>query len=118
MQEAEVYGGRWEKVGYRKAPASKNAPPHFIPTNSLFQTDQFIVSGGSPVPAICGVNSGTHMYIDMGLSTNSPVVLTVVTSGASFARSFSVKVTQIECSSLAKGENLCRLPFYLETFLK
>ena len=39
----------------------------------------------------------------MGLSTNSPVVLTVVTAGNSFSRSFSVKVTQIECNSLAKG---------------
>ena len=44
------------------------------------------------------------VYIDMGLSSNSPVVLTVVTAGNSFARSFSVKVTQIECNSLAKGE--------------
>ena len=40
----------------------------------------------------------------MGLSTNNPVVLTVVTAGASFGRSFSVKVTQIECDSLSKGE--------------
>ena len=39
----------------------------------------------------------------MGLNNNSPVVLTVVTSGVSFARSFSVKVTQIECDSLSKG---------------
>ena len=44
------------------------------------------------------------VYIDMGLSNNSPVVLTVVTSGASFSRSFSVKVTQLECNSLAKGD--------------
>ena len=43
------------------------------------------------------------VYIDMGLSTNSPVIITVVTSGQSFARSFSVKVSQIECNSLAKG---------------
>ena len=40
----------------------------------------------------------------MGLNNNSPVVLTVVTSGTSFARSFSVKVTQIECDSLSKGD--------------
>ena len=39
----------------------------------------------------------------MGLDNNNPIVLTVVTSGASFARSFSVKVTQIECDSLSKG---------------
>ena len=43
------------------------------------------------------------VYVDMGLSSNSPIVLTVVTSGSSFERSFSVKVTQIECSSLSKG---------------
>ena len=48
------------------------------------------------------------MYIDMGLSNDNPVVLTVVTSGASFDRSFSVKVTQIECTSLSKGNTaLC-----------
>ena len=37
------------------------------------------------------------VYIDMGLSSNSPVVLTVVTSGQSFARSFSVKVRICVC---------------------
>ena len=43
------------------------------------------------------------VYVDMGLSSNSPIVLTAVTSGQSFERSFSVKVTQIECDSLSKG---------------
>ena len=46
------------------------------------------------------------VYIDMGLSTNSPVVLTAVTSGQSFERSFSVQITQIECDSLSKGRIL------------
>lgn len=44
------------------------------------------------------------VYVDMGLASSSPVVLTAVTSGASFARSFSVKVTQIECNSLVRGK--------------
>ena len=39
----------------------------------------------------------------MGLSSNSPIVLTVVTSGQSFERSFSVQITQLECDSLSKG---------------
>ena len=39
----------------------------------------------------------------MGLDNNNPIVLTVVTSGASFERSFNIKVTQIECDSLSKG---------------
>ena len=40
----------------------------------------------------------------MGLDNNNPIVLTVVSSGASFERSFNIKVTQIECDSLSKGE--------------
>ena len=43
----------------------------------------------------------------MGLATSSPVVLTAVTSGASFSRSFSVKVTQIECTALNKASDGC-----------
>ena len=45
------------------------------------------------------------VYVDMGLSSNNPVVLTVVTAGTSFSRTFSVKITQIECDTLAKGDN-------------
>ena len=45
----------------------------------------------------------TSVYIDMGLDNNNPIVLTVVTSGASFTRSFSIKISQIECNSLSKG---------------
>ena len=40
----------------------------------------------------------------MGLSSNSPVVLTTVTSGQSFERSFSIQIFQIECDSLSKGQ--------------
>ena len=29
-------------------------------TDHQCQSDQLIVSGGSPIPAICGVNSGSH----------------------------------------------------------
>ena len=44
------------------------------------------------------------VYVDMGLATNNPITLTVVTSsGNSFSRSFSIKVTQIDCTSLNKG---------------
>ena len=42
----------------------------------------------------------------MGLDNNNPIVLTVVTAGASFSRSFSIKITQIECSSLSKGRTV------------
>eukprot|EP00094_Tigriopus_californicus_P011978 TCALIF_11572-PA protein Name:"Protein of unknown function" AED:0.19 eAED:0.22 QI:148/0.58/0.61/1/0.83/0.84/13/0/679 len=80
-------------------------------TDHVCQDDQFIISGGAPIPAICGTNTGTHMYVDMGLASSSPVVLTAVTSGASFARSFSVKVTQIECNSLVRAPSGCLLSY-------
>ena len=44
------------------------------------------------------------VFVDMGLATSNPITLTVVTSsGNSFSRSFSIKVTQIDCTSLNKG---------------
>ena len=52
----------------------------------------------------------------MGISSNSPVVLTTVTSGQSFERSFSVKVTQIECRSLSKGDRMKVFYNYLLLF--
>ena len=106
-------------------------------TDHVCQNDQFVVSGGPPIPAICGVNTGLHskltfqkllpqmwrilylilnvsrmslfsfsflVYVDMGLASNAPIMLTSVTSGASFSRSFSIKVTQIDCYSLSKGK--------------
>ena len=92
-------------------------------TDNQCQSDQFIVSGGTPVPALCGTLTGSHskpllitspllslflisVYIDMGLDNNNPIVLTVVTSGASFERSFNIKISQIECNSLSKGKEL------------
>jgi len=29
-------------------------------TDHVCQADQFIVSGGAPIPAICGTNTGIH----------------------------------------------------------
>lgn len=106
-------------------------------TDHVCQNDQFVVSGGPPIPAICGVNTGLHsksirfsgkvktcnriassvdilqiillnflVYVDMGLASNAPIMLTSVTSGASFSRSFSIKVTQIDCYSLSKGKQM------------
>ncbi|XP_054289374.1 uncharacterized protein LOC129004772 [Macrosteles quadrilineatus] len=74
--------------------------------NHMCNNDQFLVSGGSPVPTICGMNAGNHMYIDAGLGT-SPVTLTVVTSGPAMNRHWKIKVCQIPCSSNYKAEDGC-----------
>ena len=59
----------------------------------------------APHGSVASAATVCAVYVDMGLSSNNPVVLTVVTAGTSFSRTFSVKITQIECDTLAKGDN-------------
>ncbi|XP_059476250.1 uncharacterized protein LOC132197164 isoform X2 [Neocloeon triangulifer] len=79
--------------------------------NHVCSNDQFIVSGGSPVPAICGTNTGNHMYVDAGAGYTSPVTLTFVTSGPAFPRNWKVRISQIPCMSNYKAEDGC-LQYY------
>ncbi|XP_065162415.1 uncharacterized protein [Atheta coriaria] len=75
--------------------------------NNICNNDQFIVSGSSPVPPICGLNSGNHMYIDAGSGASNPITLSVITSGPSYRRSWKIRVTQIPCNSPVKAEDGC-----------
>ncbi|CAH1390974.1 unnamed protein product [Nezara viridula] len=77
------------------------------PVNNVCNNDQFIVSGGNPIPGICGVNSGNHMYVNAGSGNNSPITLTVVTSGPSFGRMWKMKISQIPCNSIYRAEEGC-----------
>ena len=63
------------------------------------------MTGGAPVPIICGKNTGQHMYIDAG-SGNSPTSLTFITTG-SFERAFKMKISQIECGAVNRGMEGC-----------
>ncbi|KAG7209970.1 hypothetical protein KM043_011559 [Ampulex compressa] len=76
-------------------------------TNHVCTYDQFIVSGGNPVPTICGNNNGNHMYIDAGIGQTNPITLTFVTSGTSFPRSWKVRVSQIRCNTIYRAEEGC-----------
>ncbi|XP_032672195.1 uncharacterized protein LOC116844580 [Odontomachus brunneus] len=76
-------------------------------TNNVCTFDQFIVSGGNPVPTICGNNNGNHMYIDTGVGQTNPVTLTFVTSSSSFPRSWKVRISQIRCSTIYRAEEGC-----------
>ncbi|TRY63236.1 hypothetical protein TCAL_11572 [Tigriopus californicus] len=69
------------------------------------------LGGSSSGSCASGFGVCCLLYVDMGLASSSPVVLTAVTSGASFARSFSVKVTQIECNSLVRAPSGCLLSY-------
>ncbi|XP_077301690.1 uncharacterized protein LOC143922340 [Arctopsyche grandis] len=81
--------------------------------NHICDNDQFIVSGGNPVPAICGINQGSHMYIDAGIGTTNPIILTFVTRGPSFQRNWKVRVSQIPCSTIYRAEEGC-LQYYTQ----
>lgn len=43
------------------------------------------------------------VYIDAGVGITTPVTLTFVTSGPSFARKWKVKICQIPCSTTYRG---------------
>jgi hypothetical protein len=43
------------------------------------------------------------VYVDSDVSSNNAVNLIVASGGSSFTRSFSIKVTQLECTSWSKG---------------
>ena len=52
------------------------------------------------------------VYVDMGLASNAPVTLTVVTNVTdSNTRSFSIKITQIDCLSFSRG--ISKFSFYI-----
>jgi len=67
--------------------------------------DRFVVTGGSPVPIICGYNSGQHMYIDAG-SGQSPSSLTFITTG-DYNRTFKMKISQLECGAINRAFDGC-----------
>merc|ERR1712106_1030729 len=71
-------------------------------------TDSFSVTspGGKSPPLICGTNSGQHMYIPSSPQCN---VLNANFGSASTAgtSAFTVKVTQVECSSKTAAPSGC-----------
>ncbi|KAG4081151.1 hypothetical protein HA402_014599 [Bradysia odoriphaga] len=77
------------------------------PINHICNADQFLVSGGSPAPSICGTSHGDHMYIDAGLGQSNPITITVITSGPTFPRTWRIRVTQIPCGSISKADQGC-----------
>lgn len=75
--------------------------------NHICNSDQFLVSGGSIVPVICGNAHGDHIYVDAGLGQSNPIILTAITSGVAFPRSWRIRISQIHCGSLSKADQGC-----------
>lgn len=95
--------------------------------NGVCNNDQFIISGVSTtVPIICGINSGNHSKVpfmsflptfsgDVLIPTvylevapdNTPITLSVITSGPAYSRTWKIKITQIRCPSSYKAPEGC-----------
>merc|ERR1712013_527804 len=95
-----------------------------VPVASLFasatlmfascDTDSFgvTVPGGKSPPQICGTNTGQHMYIPASDQCNV-LNANIGSSSTATTSAFTIKVTQIECSSKTKAPNGC-LQYFTE----
>merc|ERR1719228_1181667 len=61
---------------------------------------------GPATPKICGENAGQHLYIESGAYTGDSPTLALTLLGTT-ARSWRIKVSMIECSSLVKPPQGC-----------
>ncbi|KAL4716114.1 hypothetical protein ACJJTC_013891 [Scirpophaga incertulas] len=92
------------------------------PTSGTCQEDQFIISGqnkNSIVPILCGINSGQHVYIEVG-DTDGPIVFSIQTISTD-SRLFSIKVSQLTGSDELAAPTGClqyhtNLEGHLESF--
>jgi len=88
-------------------------------TTSLCDTDSFRITGttnDASIPTICGENAGQHLYVDVDPTSRGPT-LEVDTSnagGTTFARTWAIEVTQIQCDSVERAPTGCR-QFYNTT---
>lgn len=89
------------------------------PTDSIDATtcvDTFKVTAspsGDVTPVICGENTGSHIYMDIGPDSGAYATINMDwgTNTNSISRLWEIKVSQIECWSRAKPESGC-LQYY------
>ncbi|EDV98624.1 uncharacterized protein LOC6569972 [Drosophila grimshawi] len=69
------------------------------PSNGDCLDDQFIISGYNAnfkIPMLCGINTGQHIYVHVGDSSESKIYLSVFVKVSSGQRSFNIKISQLE----------------------
>eukprot|EP00095_Tigriopus_kingsejongensis_P009694 snap_masked-scaffold84_size396325-processed-gene-2.16 protein:Tk09694 transcript:snap_masked-scaffold84_size396325-processed-gene-2.16-mRNA-1 annotation:"conserved hypothetical protein" len=60
---------------------------------------QVTTNTGSPIPTICGQNTGQHMYIDLGCERSDTATLSFDFDGSDTTRLWEIKVSQIKCNT-------------------
>ena len=76
-------------------------------TNAQSGNNLGSVGSGRGSPKICGVNTGSHMYIDAGARSDANGLLTAVFTGTSVARKWKIKIGQIPCDGVTNPRFGC-----------
>jgi len=71
--------------------------------------DSLVVSGTSGLtsPVICGMNTGQHIYMDMGAASTATATVAFTFAGASTTRMWEIKATQIPCAANYRPTSGC-----------
>merc|ERR1739838_1202491 len=64
-------------------------------------------NGAGAAPVICGQNDGQHMYIDIGPGEGATATIGFTFMALAAARSWEIKVTQLECGSPMRPPDGC-----------
>lgn len=66
-------------------------------------------SANQAVPTICGVNTGQHIYVDMGpeAADTAGLAFTFDSTVTTVSRAYEIKVSQIQCSNLNRPPSGC-----------
>ncbi|XP_064489991.1 uncharacterized protein LOC135401482 [Ornithodoros turicata] len=83
--------------------------PNTFPISGECTYDTFSVTGqdaSSPVPVICGINHGQHMYVNVG-QPGASVQLRMSLAPKSTQRAWKIRVTQIPCNSPRQAPSGC-----------
>jgi len=73
-------------------------------------TDSITLEGQSGVnpPAVCGINTGSHMYLETGAdATDTATIKFYLGSGATGSRQWNIKVMQISCTAAWRVPSGC-----------
>ncbi|KAI5645999.1 hypothetical protein NE865_01892 [Phthorimaea operculella] len=92
------------------------------PTAGTCEQDQFMITGqnvNNVLPILCGVNTGQHVYIEVG-EVDGPITFSIQTV-SSDSRLFAIKITQLTASDELAAPAGCLQYFrgpqgYLESF--
>lgn len=70
--------------------------------------DSFMVTApGANIPTICGLNTGQHMYIDIGKPAANTAELAFAFTGANMMRTWDIKVTQYKATDPSRPPAGC-----------